>query len=55
MAKPTKDDKARRRAVKAARKVDKERAKQARQENDGKEAFAQSAAGITTGDTPEQE
>jgi hypothetical protein len=45
MAKPTKDDKARRRAVKAARKVDKERAKQTRQENEGKEAFGQAAAG----------
>jgi len=37
MARPTRDDKARRRAVKAARKVNKERAKQTRQ-NDAKEA-----------------
>lgn len=46
MAKPTKDDKTRRRAVKAARKVDKERAKQTRQEHDGKQDFGQAAAGI---------
>jgi hypothetical protein len=44
MAKPTKDDKNRRRAVKAARKMDKERAKQTRQEHDGKRDFAQGAA-----------
>jgi hypothetical protein len=53
MAKPTKDDKTRRRAVKAARKVDKERAKQTRQEHDGKEDFGQSAAGSGR-DGPEQ-
>jgi hypothetical protein len=52
MAKPTKDDKARRRAVKAAREVDKERAKQTRQQNEGKEAFGQAVAGIAR-DGPE--
>jgi hypothetical protein len=45
MAKPTKDDKTRRRAVKAARKVDKERAKQTRQEHDGEKDFGQSIGG----------
>jgi hypothetical protein len=45
MAKPTKDDKTRRRAVKAARKVDKERAKQTRQEHDGKKDLEQSIGG----------
>jgi len=53
MAKPTKDDKTRRRAVKAARKVDKERAKQTRQEHDGKEDFGQVAARIVR-DHPEE-
>jgi len=52
MAKPTKDDKARRRAVKAAREIDKERAKQTRQQNEGKEAFGQAVAGIAR-DGPE--
>jgi hypothetical protein len=46
MAKPTKDDKTRRRAVKAARKMHKERAKQTRQEHDGKQDFSQAAAGM---------
>jgi len=41
MAKPTKDDKTRRRAVKAARKMDKEQAKQTREEHDGKKGFIQ--------------
>jgi hypothetical protein len=53
MAKPTKDDKTRRRAVKAARKVDNERAKQTRQEHEGKEDFGQAAARLAR-EAPEE-
>jgi len=52
MATPTKDDKTRRRAVKAARKVDKERAKQTRQERD-RDDLKQTAAAIARA-APEQ-